>query len=233
VQALLAVADERRAAEALRQSDAIKTIILHTVSHDFRTPLATMRAAIDGLENVELDLSREDRAGLLETIRIEVARLSRLVENVLDLSRLQAGAAAPHRALWTVGDLLNQAVAETADPARVRVELAADLPALEIDAVQIQRALVNVIDNALKFSVDEVVLGAAADDERVLVDVLDRGRGLAADAGTRAGLGLGLEIARGFVAVNDGRLTLDSREGGGTRARFALPARPLPAAVAS
>ncbi|HEV8102351.1 MAG TPA: DUF4118 domain-containing protein [Gaiellaceae bacterium] len=233
VQALLAVADERRAAEALRRSDAIKTIILHTVSHDFRTPLATMRAAIDGLESVELQLTSDDRAALLETIRIEVARLSRLVENVLDLSRLQAGAAAPQRALWTVRDLLEQAAAESADPMRVLIELPSELPALEVDAVQIQRALVNVIDNALKFSSEDVVLVAGPDGEHVIVDVLDRGRGLNAETGTLAGLGLGLEIARGFVAVNEGVLTLEPRVSGGTRARFTLPGRPLPAAVTS
>jgi two-component system sensor histidine kinase KdpD len=233
VEALLAVADERRAAEALRRSDAIKTIILHTVSHDFRTPLATMRTAIDGLESVELELTSDDRAGLLETIRIEVARLSRLVENVLDLSRLQAGAAAPQRALWTVRDLLEQAAAESADPIRVLIDLPSELPALEVDAVQIQRALVNVIDNALKFSSEDVVLVAGPEGEHVIVDVLDHGRGLNADNGTLAGLGLGLEIARGFVAVNEGQLTLEPRVSGGTRARFTLPARPLPAAVTS
>ncbi len=111
--------------------------------------------------------------------------------------------------------------------------LADALPALDVDAVQIQRALVNVIDNALKFSSDEVVLGATVGDDVVFVDVLDRGRGIDADGGTLAGLGLGLEIARGFVAVNDGRLTLEPREHGGTRARFALPARRLPVVVAS
>jgi two-component system sensor histidine kinase KdpD len=214
VEALLAVADERRAAEALRRSDAIKTIILHTVSHDFRTPLATMRTAIDGLESVELELTSDDRAGLLETIRIEVARLSRLVENVLDLSRLQAGAAAPQRALWTVRDLLEQAAAESADPIRVLIDLPSELPALEVDAVQIQRALVNVIDNALKFSSEDVVLVAGPEGEHVIVDVLDHGRGLNADNGTLAGLGLGLEIARGFVAVNEGLLTLEPRVSG-------------------
>ena len=121
---------------------------------------------------------------------------------MLDLSRLQAGAAAPQRALWTVDDLLEQAVAETADPFRVRIDLADALPALDVDAVQIQRALVNVIDNALKFSSDESCSAPRVDGDVVFVDVLDRGRGIDADGGTLAGLGLGLEIARGFVAVN-------------------------------
>jgi len=137
----------------------------------------------------------------------------------------------PHR--LTPARRLEQAVAEASDPSRVRIDLAAALPALDVDAVQIQRALVNVIENALKFSSEEVLVRASAEGDVVLVDVLDRGRGIGTDAGTLAGLGLGLEIARGFVAVNEGRLTLEPRERGGTRARFALPSRDVPAVVAS
>lgn len=94
-----------------------------------------------------------------------------------------------------------------------------------------QRALVNVIDNALKFSSAEVEIELRSSGPDLVVDVLDRGRGIDADAGTLAGLGLGLEIARGFAGVNGGSLQLEPREGGGTRARFRLPARELPAAV--
>ena len=147
----------------------------------------------------------DDRAGLLETIRIEVARLSRLVENVLDLSRLQAGAAAPQRALWTVDDLLGQAVAETADPARVRLVLADALPALDVDAVQIQRALVERDRQRAQVLVaTRSCSGAAPSTMRVSSTCSIAGAGVDADAGTLAGLGLGLEIARGFVAVNEG-----------------------------
>jgi two-component system sensor histidine kinase KdpD len=231
--ALVEVADDRREAEAVRRSDAIKTIVLHTVSHDFRTPLATIRAAIDGLENAELALSAADRAALLETIRLEAARLSRLVENVLDLSRLQAGAAAPRRELWAADDLLRQAVAESSDASRVRLAVPPNLPVLDVDAVQVQRALVNVIDNALKFSSADVEIHLTPTEDDLVVDVLDRGCGIDADAGTLAGLGLGLEIARGFAGVNGGSLRLDPREGGGTCARFRLPARELPAAVST
>src|SRR6516162_5685009 len=90
------------------RSDAIKTTILQAVSHDFRTPLATMSAAVGGLESGEVSLSDADRAELLETLRLELDRLTRLVENLLDLSRIQAGAAAPHTELWAVDDLLTE-----------------------------------------------------------------------------------------------------------------------------
>lgn len=213
-------------AEAVRRSDEIKTIVLQTVSHDFRTPLATIRAAIDGLEDETLDFAPSDRADLLETIRLEAARLARLVENVLDLSRLQTGAAAPHRELWAADDLLRQAVAESADASRVRIATPTDIPPLEVDAVQIQRALVNVIDNALKFSLGDVDVGLTRSGGDVLIEVFDTG-----GAEASSGLGLGLEIARGFAGVNGGSLTLEPRASGGTRARFRLPARDLPEAV--
>jgi two-component system, OmpR family, sensor histidine kinase KdpD len=218
VEALVALARERQDSEAVRRSDAIKTVILQTVSHDFRTPLATISAAVGGLEDEALDLTPADRAELLETIRLESARLRRLVENVLDLSRLQAGAATPNRALWAVEEVVAQAVAEVSAPERVRVSVAAGLPPVLVDLVQVQRALVNLLENALKFSDGEVEMTASVDGGAVRVDVLDRGPGLG-DASTFArGLGLGLEIVRGFAAANEARLELAPRIGGGTRA---------------
>lgn len=213
------------AVSEVRRSDAIKTVILQTVSHDFRTPLATMQAAVGGLEDPELELSDADRLELLETIRLETARLSRLVENVLDLSRIQAGAAAPRAALWAVDDLLGQAAAEASDPTRLHIDVPDGLPAARVDAVQMQRVLVNLIENALKFGAGDVELTAHADGEQVVVDVLDHGEG----ASPRPGLGLGLAIAHGFTDANGGTLTLEPREGGGTRARLMLPAQPVPA----
>jgi len=230
--ALLAVARERdrlegeaREAEALRRSDAIKTTILQAVSHDFRTPLATMSAAIGGLQSGELSLSERDRAELLDSVRVELARLTRLVENLLDLSRLQAGAAEPHAELWSVDDLL----ADLGASERVRIETGGDQPAVRVDLTQVQRALANLVDNALKFSAGEVVVQARAVGDRVAVDVLDRGPGLGADV--RGGAGLGLSIARGFAAVNGAELVHEPRVGGGTRARLTLPAERVPLSI--
>jgi len=218
IESLLVLARERQDADAVRRSDALKTIILQTVSHDFRTPLATISAAVGGLEHDALDLSADDRAELLETIRLESARLNRLVENVLDLSRLQAGAATPHRALWEVDDLVAQAVAEASDSGRIQTNIAPGVPPVLVDPVQVQRALVNLLENALKFSDGDVEVTAAADAGSVRVEVLDRGPGLGNEPASRRGLGLGLEIARGFAAANEARLELAPRAGGGTRA---------------
>jgi two-component system sensor histidine kinase KdpD len=220
VDGLDAVARERLQAALdsllrMSRSDAIKTTILQAVSHDFRTPLATMSAAIGGLESGELTLSDADRAELLETLRLELDRLTRLVENLLDLSRIQAGAVAPHPELWSVDDL----IADIGRSERLRVDLPHDLPPVRVDAVQLQRVLANLVDNALKYSSEEVEVHAHAVDGAVLVEVLDRG-----GAAKTPGAGLGLAIARGFAAVNASDVTLEPREGGGTRAVLRVPA---------
>jgi two-component system, OmpR family, sensor histidine kinase KdpD len=225
--ALIDVAEERERLDTLRQSDAIKTAVLQSVSHDFRTPLATIAAAIEGLQSNDLDFSSGDRAALLETMTLEVARLIRLVENLLDLSRLQVGAAAPHLALWPAEELVPRAVAEVPERARVQMSFADGLPPALVDDVQIQRVLVNLIDNALKFSHDTVEVIASSEDNTLLIDVHDRG-----GAGA-PGAGIGLSIARGFAEVNSGSVELRPRAGGGMTARLVLPAEHVPVGAPS
>jgi two-component system sensor histidine kinase KdpD len=225
--ALVDVAKERERLDTLRQSDAIKTAVLQSVSHDFRTPLATIAAAVEGLQSSDLTLTADDRAALLETMTLEVARLIRLVENLLDLSRLQAGAAAPHPALWPVDELIPRAVSEVRDGGRVRMSFPDGLPPARVDDVQIQRVLVNLIDNALKFSRDTVEVSARVDRDALVVEVRDGG-GVGAP-----GAGIGLSIARGFAEVNGGSVELQPRPGGGMTARLVLPAEPLPAGAVS
>jgi two-component system sensor histidine kinase KdpD len=226
---LVAMSEHARAAETLRLSDTIKTAVLQSVSHDFRTPLATIGAAVSGLEDGALHLSGDDRAELLETIRLETDRLARLVANLLDLSRLQAGAAVPHRELWAADDLLAQAAAEATQPDRVRLLPSRDLPAAHVDAAQLQRVLVNLIENALRYSEGDVELRTADAGDSVVLEVLDRGPGLTVQGAT--GTGLGLAIASGFAAANGGSLELEPRAGGGTCARVRLPSQEVPAAV--
>jgi two-component system, OmpR family, sensor histidine kinase KdpD len=217
VQSLLVLAEERTHAEAVRRSDELKTIILQTVSHDFRTPIATMRAAVDGLQAQELELSSADRAELLDTIGLEVSRLTRLVESVLDLSRLEAGVAAPRTEMWDVDDLLAHAVTDVTSADRIHVAAMGDLPPVAVDAAHIQRVLVNLLENALKHSVADVDVLARTERAGVELDVLDRG-----GATPAPGLGLGLAIARGFAEANGATLELLPRDGGGTCARLVL-----------
>jgi two-component system sensor histidine kinase KdpD len=208
-------------AEALRRSDAAKTAILRAVSHDLRSPLTAIDAAASGLENRDLRLGERDRRALLATIREESARLRRLVENLLDLSRLQAGAAEPHRELWPAEELVAQALEELG-PAAGRVVLQVDdaVPPVLVDATQVQRALVNLIENALKYSpsASKVTVSVQAAGEEVRLHVVDHGPGIPSpdrahvfepfrrgEAAAGGGAGLGLAIARGFAEANGGR----------------------------
>jgi two-component system sensor histidine kinase KdpD len=246
---LLAVAIDRAAlerealeAETLRRSDAVKTAVLRAVSHDLRSPLTAIRAASDGLTNPGLQLEDRDREDLVETIAIESARLNRLVGDLLDLSRLQAAAAAPTRALWSVDDLVGLAREDVGDDSRVVVELPETLPPVEVDASQIRRVLTNVLDNALRVSPDGRpvrVLGETRNGD-VLVRVIDDGPGFDAAelehvfqpfqrgsaAGRYRGSGLGLSIARGFAEANGGRLWAEQSPAGAVLV-LALPAAPI------
>jgi two-component system sensor histidine kinase KdpD len=228
-------------AETLRQSDAVKTAVLRAVSHDLRSPLTAIRAASDGLENRALTLDSSDREALWETIRIEVHRLERLVENLLDLSRLDAGPAVRRPEVWTVDIVLARALEQLGvegDRVTVSLESGAPLP-IRVDAAQIERVLVNLLENALKFSspTDPVSVSASRGAGRVLVRVRDRGPGiLPADrerifepfergSGEGRGSGLGLAIARGFAEANGGVIRVESSsEQGGSTFVLDLPA---------
>jgi two-component system, OmpR family, sensor histidine kinase KdpD len=233
-------------AETLRRSDAIKTAVLRAVSHDLRSPLTAIAAAASGLESDKLSLDADDRAALLETIRVESKRLDRLVGNLLDLSRLQAGAAKPMRELWSVDELIGLALDELSTDDRVEVELANDLPPVLTDATQIQRALVNVLENALRYSPAGSTVRVTGEQHgaEVVLRVTDRGPGIepaelerifepfqrGAAASGRIGSGLGLAIARGFAEANGARLWAES-EGTGTAFAIAIPTVDVPAGV--
>lgn len=253
---LVAVARERELlaaqaveAAALRESDAVKTAVLRSVSHDLRSPLTAIRVAADSLGSRDLALSADDRASLVETIRAEAARLDRVVADLLDLSRLQAGAAAPERELWEVAELVAEAVDQLGPrAARVRSEGPAVSPLVEVDAVHVERALGNVLENALAHSPpgEEVVVRVTATRRDVIVRVVDHGPGIpeaelerifepfyrGPGGAGRSGSGLGLAIARGFVEANAGRVWAESREGQGAALAIALPLATVPAEVA-
>ena len=251
VESLHAIARERERleeealeAEALRRNDLVKTAVIRSVSHDLRTPLATMHAAVDALGPEGPGLDADEQRELLATVRRELARLERYVENVLDLSRLEAGAATPSPALWTVDALTVEALAGLPGAERVELELGDDLPPVQIDAAQIERALANMLENALRFSPADSTVSVRAESRgaEVIVRIEDSGPGVpAADASaifepfrrsTRSrGAGLGLAIARGFVEANGGRVWVESAPGGGASFALTLPAElePVPA----
>jgi two-component system sensor histidine kinase KdpD len=247
--ALLAVAVDRQRlerealeAETLRRSDLVKTALLRAVSHDLRSPLTGITTAIGALRAPGLTLSDADRQELLETIAVDAARLNRLVGDLLDLSRLEAGGAEPEAAVWALDDLVRATIDHLG--ARDRVEVAGGPALVSVDAVQIERVLANLIENALEFSppTSQVHVRIGATRAEAIVRVVDQGPGLPDDelervfepfyrAGSerRSGAGLGLAIARGFAEANGGRLWAESRPGQGASFALALPLAELPA----
>jgi two-component system sensor histidine kinase KdpD len=244
---LLAVAIDRERlqnealeAEALRRSDSLKTALLRSVSHDLRSPLTAIRVAVESLSSPGLALEPVDRDNLLETVRAEAERLDRVVGNLLDLSRVQSGAAQPERALRALDGIVVQALSGLDGHERVEVAVPADLPLIDVDAAQIERVLVNLFENALKFSPpgSAVHVRATTTGGDVVVRVEDEGPGVpqadreaifepfrrGAARADRRGTGLGLAIARGFAEANGGGVFAEPREGGGSCFVLTLPA---------
>jgi two-component system, OmpR family, sensor histidine kinase KdpD len=220
--------------KALRRSNVVKTAVLRSVSHDLRSPLTAITTAAAGLTSPTL--SPDARAELVSVIETESARLSRLVDNLLDLSKLQAGAVEPH-ADWCPIDELVRAAIDTVPrpPGGFDVEIDAGLPLLRVDAGQLERAIANVLDNATRYAESQpVTIRARAAPKQILLRIGDRGPGIAREELERvfepfhlveegAGTGLGLAIARGFVEANGGRIRADSLPGQGTTIVISLP----------
>lgn len=245
---LIALGEERERrmreqvnAEALLRSDELKTALLRAVSHDLRSPLQAIAAASGGLRFAALD---DDEQELLDTIGAESGRMSRMIENLLDLSRLNAAALPPAPDWLDPRELVEAAVAELfrGEPqTRIRVAVAADVPLVRGDGPQLQRVVVNVVENALKFSrADQAVdVRVGPRGEVVEIAVRDHGPGVASEDAERIfepfarggrtrdmpGSGLGLAIARGLAAANGGALRLSpATDGAGSTFVLELPA---------
>jgi K+-sensing histidine kinase KdpD len=228
-------------AEALRRSNTMKTAVLRSVSHDLRSPITAIMTTSEVLGSSGATLSGAERDELLDSIRLQVRRLDRLVSNLLDLSRLEAGAASPVPELWTIDGLVARAleVLET-DSERVNVVIPDDSPPISVDPTQLEHVLVNVLENALKFSApsDVVEISAHEAGDEVVVRVIDHGPGIPPEEQTQIfepfsrgssadgqrGSGLGLAIARGFAQVNAGRVWVESEPGRGSAFVLAFPA---------
>jgi two-component system sensor histidine kinase KdpD len=222
--------EEAIEAEALRRSDELKTSLLRSVSHDLRTPLTSIIAAGAALDSPSV--TPGERRELSEAVVEQGQRLSRLVENLLDVSRLESGKAEPHREPVELSGIL-EAARHSIGPGGevVRLGLDADLPALSADPVQLERAFANLLDNAVVHGGGQPVLvRSRVVGGRVVVRVVDRGPGIpdgererifepfyrVARDGSGNGSGLGLAIARGFVEANDGEIEVESLPGQGT-----------------
>jgi two-component system sensor histidine kinase KdpD len=227
------VAEREAETEAARRAEVARTAILHAISHDLRSPLTAITTAASALRSP--GVTDSERADLIEAIEASSALLARLVDDLLDLSKIQAGAC----------DLRDAVTSAAAGVPGVAFELPAELPLVRADPAQLERVFSNLIENAIKFSPagSPVRITAGTGGGRVTVRVTDRGRGIpSADrphvfepffrGRAGSGSGLGLAICRGFVEANGGRIVLQSGSGQGTSFAVSFPIAPQPATLA-
>ena len=236
----------RRDAEAmgaLTEANALRTALLQAVSHDLRTPLASIKASVTGLMSADVGFSVDERDSLLDAIDTSADRLDRVIGNLLDMSRLQARATGATLVPTALEEVVAAALSALAVPTgRVAVDVSEELPLVNTDPALLERAIANLVSNALSWSPDDadVRIEAARIVDEVLIRVVDRGPGIPpadrarlfepfqrlGDRSSDAGAGLGLAIAKGFVEVTGGRLELDDTPGGGCTFTITLPIAP-------
>jgi len=248
LEAILGAAIERDAllrevveTSALRRSDDLKTALLRAVSHDLRSPLTAILTAVGALDSPSV--TDAERAELVGDIGGEAERLARLVDNLLDMSRLEARAAEPRVEWCSIEEVIVAAVDDVALPAGTfALALDPDLPLIRADAAQLERAFANLLENSARYSGGHPVsVRARVVGPRVLVRVVDRGPGVSAaetarifepfyrapgTANGHRGSGLGLAIVRGFVEANGGRVWVESLPGQGSSFVVELPLEP-------
>jgi len=233
--------------ELLEEIDRLQKILMGAVSHDLRTPLATIKISASTLGNPGADIGTEERQELLALIDDQVDRLNRLVTNLLDMSRVQSGALELHREPIAVVDLVNEAVRGLGltGHGRVTMDLADDLPLVDVDHLLIGQVLTNLLDNASRYAPPDTPIAVAArtrPDGHVEVAVTDSGPGVRPDdravvfqmftgRGSAGGSGVGLWIAKAFIEAHGETIWAEDTAGRGGRFCFSLPVSLQPATV--
>ncbi|MFD3503097.1 ATP-binding protein [Streptomyces sp. NPDC058676] len=237
-------------AKELAEGNRIRTALLAAVSHDLRTPLAGIKAAVTSLRSDDVEWSQEDQAELLEAIEEGADRLDHLVGNLLDMSRLQTGTVAPLIREIDLDEVVPMALGGVPEDS-VELDIPETLPMVAVDPGLLERSVANLVENAVKYSPagERVLVAASAMADRVEVRVVDRGPGVPDEAKDRifepfqrygdapggAGVGLGLAVARGFAEAMGGTLDAEDTPGGGLTMVLTVPAasdrRPLPSGL--
>lgn len=239
----LRLAGEAQSAQLDAEESRLRAALFSSVTHDLRTPLASITAAVTSLQDEQTTFSDEDRRDLLDTIRGEAERLNRLVGNLLNLARIRVGALKPDKEPAAIDELIEAVLARLRRLLAgrdVRLKMREDLGEIAIDVLQIDQVLTNVIENACKYSPpgSEITVTAARWHDDVEVRVADRGRGIPVSERTRvfepfvrrddderAGSGLGLSIAQAIVVAHGGSMWIEPTPGGGTTVAFRIPGR--------
>ena len=229
----------------MTQSDELKSALLAAVSHDLRTPLASIKASATSLLDDSVEWDRATRQDFLEAIDEETDRLTLMVSNLLDLSRIEGGALRPQKDWYDIDELIVDVRARLAPRTRTHpltIDVEPDLPLLRFDYVQIAQVLVNLIENAVKYTPAGTPITVAAHQVpgAIEISVHDDGPGIPREqqlrlfdkfyrayAATAApGAGIGLAISKGLVEAHGGTIWVESEPGSGTTFRFTLPLPP-------
>jgi two-component system sensor histidine kinase KdpD len=238
------LAEQARHTQVLQAAEQLQTALLNSISHDLRTPLVSITGALSSLQEQDAQLDAASRRALIENARQEAERLNRLVGNLLDMTRVEAGALRLRLEPGDVQDVIGSALALLDDRLADRlidVRVPDELPLVAMDFALMTRVLVNIIDNALKYSppASPIIVEARVAAGHLEIEVSDRGLGIPAEdlhrvfdkfyrvqrPGRVAGSGLGLSICKGIVEAHGGFVAAENRPGGGTTITVALPDR--------
>ncbi|HJR78050.1 MAG TPA: sensor histidine kinase KdpD [Nitrospiraceae bacterium] len=234
------LAEETQEAQVQAEAERMRNAVLSSVSHDLRTPLATIIGATSGLLNNDGPLDPQARRELISSVRDEAGRLDRLLTNLLDMTRLEAGSMQLRKDWHALDEVVGTALTRVGSRLgshRVTTTLPPSLPLVRIDGVLIEQVLVNLLENAAKYAPPDspIDVSAAVKDGAIVVEIADRGPGIPSgeeirifdkfyrvDPRREGGVGLGLTICRGIIEAHGGRIWADARPGGGAIFRFTL-----------
>jgi len=229
--------------EVLRRTDALRAALISSVSHDLRTPLTSIKAAASSLLQEDVQWDDEERHSFTLAIEQEADRLNRLVENLLDISRIEAGALQPEKEWYPFGELLHDVLGRMQpllQGRQVTTNLPEDLPPVELDYMMIDQVLTNLIENALRYTPagSPIEISASIAASELSLAVADRGPGIPrgdldrifdkfyrvlGSARATGGTGIGLAVCRGLIEAHHGSIWAENRPGGGAIFRFTLP----------
>jgi two-component system sensor histidine kinase KdpD len=236
------LANEAQNAQVLRNTEKLQTALLNAVSHDLRTPLVSVIGVLSSLQEKGMHLNNVDKMNLIQVAREEAERLNHLITNLLDVSRIEAGAIKLSRQPSDIQDLVGAALEQLGSRASARLtnmEIPEELPFVSVDFGLIVQTLVNVLDNALKYSPDDspIDIKARQIGREMQIEIADRGVGIPPQdlahvfdkfyriqrPDNVTGTGLGLSICKGIIEAHGGRIAAENRPGGGTIIRIVLP----------
>jgi len=233
---------QNRQIALLQSAEKLQNALLNSISHDLRTPLVAITGALSALDENYMEMDESARSALIENARGEADRLNRLVGNLLNMTRIESGAIKLRVEPGDVQDLIGTAIEQLgkrADAHHIHVQVPADFPLVPMDFTLMAQVVVNLLENAIKYSPEHssIEVSAALDDSKARLNIMDRGVGIPSDDLLRvfdkfyrvqrpesvSGTGLGLSISKGIVEAHGGTVRALNREGGGTILEVALP----------